>query len=182
QVDDNQQDNEETDKTDDEIKHETYSPKKTQTISQSDSEILFKMALDGLNASNYKLVVGQTTIEDYFEDLALEKYKLMTNYQYNYEKIKNHLITSLIGQARSKNKKAEFYGAKQRIDEDVEQFGHRILSFVREFNQHDKTEVEKHLTEVFVDGVELNIQNQIINDTYLRFQAVWAKARKIEKY
>ncbi|CAF1067114.1 unnamed protein product [Brachionus calyciflorus] len=105
----------------------------------------------------------------------------MTNCQYNYEKIKNHLITSLIGPARSKNKKAEFYGAKQRIDEDVEQFGHRILSYVREFNQHDKTEVEKHLTEVFVDGVELNIQTQIINDTYLPFQAVWAKARKIEK-
>ncbi|CAF0985193.1 unnamed protein product [Brachionus calyciflorus] len=62
----------------------------------------------------------------------------------------------------------------------IEQFGHRLLSYLREFNQHDKT-VEKHLTEVFVDGVELNIQTQIINDKYLPFQAVWAKARKIEK-
>ncbi|CAF1067095.1 unnamed protein product [Brachionus calyciflorus] len=44
-VDDTKQENEETDKTDDEIKHETYSPKKTQTISQSESEILSKMAL-----------------------------------------------------------------------------------------------------------------------------------------
>ncbi|CAF0954582.1 unnamed protein product [Brachionus calyciflorus] len=45
QENDNAQDNEETNKTDEDIKQESNSPNKTQTIGQNESEILFKKAL-----------------------------------------------------------------------------------------------------------------------------------------
>ena len=114
------------------------------------------------------------------EGLALEKFKLMTDSK-EYKTIKDHLIKNLSSSYRPKNVKIEFYSARQRPDEDVEQFGHRLLSYMRELNEEDKKEVEKHLTEVFIDGTELEVQKQIVTEKSKKFELVWKKAKQIEK-
>ncbi|RNA41993.1 hypothetical protein BpHYR1_051839 [Brachionus plicatilis] len=91
----------------------------------------------GLNDLSYKLYDGK------IRNVITKK---------DYRSIKYHLIKNLSASYRPKNVKIEFYSAKQRPDEDVEQFGHRLLNYMRELSEEDKKEVEKHLTEVFIDG------------------------------
>ncbi|CAF0824453.1 unnamed protein product [Brachionus calyciflorus] len=80
-----------------------------------------------------------------------------------------------------KNRKAEFFRDKQRVDESVEQFGERLLNYLKDLCIQDKKELEKHLTEVFIDGVSKSIKILIISDSSLNFKEVWEKAKKIEK-
>ncbi|RNA30813.1 hypothetical protein BpHYR1_015560 [Brachionus plicatilis] len=86
--------------------------------------------------------------------------------------IKDHLIKNLSASYRPKNEKIESYIAKQRLDEDVRQFGHRLLSYMRGLSEEDKKEVEKHLTEAFIDGTEMEVKNQIVTEKSKKFELV----------
>ncbi|CAF1084671.1 unnamed protein product, partial [Brachionus calyciflorus] len=119
-------------------------------------------------------------VVSFFEDMAFEKFKIMADEKSDYVKIKQHMIKHLT-HVNVKNKKIEFYSAKQRIDENVEQFGHRLLNYLKDLGKNDKTELEKHLTEIFIDGVSKSTRRLIINDSSLNFKEIWEKAKKIEK-
>ena len=118
-------------------------------------------------------------VVSFFEEMAFEKYKMLTSNKHDYAEIKKHMIKNL-AKIKLKNKKAEFYSAKQRPDESVDQFGHRLLNYLTDLSETDKAELKKHLTEIFVDGVDGALQLHIINDSKLDFQEVWKKAKKLE--
>ncbi|RNA05712.1 hypothetical protein BpHYR1_018585, partial [Brachionus plicatilis] len=117
-------------------------PKKS--TKELDAETLYKYAILNRSIRIETLRNGTQNVRDWFErfelqtsrwedeerhhevvgileGLALEKLKLMTNRK-DYRSIKDHLINNLSASYRPKNVKIEFYSAKQRPDEDIEQF------------------------------------------------------------
>lgn len=117
----------------------------------------------------------------YFEDIALQKYKLMSENKYDYNSIKSYMIRKFQSEDYAYSLKSDFYSAKQKQDEDVEKFGHRLLKYINESPENQKESMRSDLASVFRKGCELSIQKQLCSNRNASFRDLWAVAKNIEK-
>jgi uncharacterized protein YegP (UPF0339 family) len=122
-------------------------------------------------------------VASYFEDIALQKYKLMRKEESeNYEKIREFMIQRLRPANHQFVVKSEFYSARQKAEESIERFGTRLLEYVKESGPEDRCVLSGDLSKVFRNGCRASIRQFLtVVGHELPFEMLWAKAREIEK-
>jgi hypothetical protein len=134
-----------------------------------------------IHTRGWKDEIRGLEVAKYFEGIALQKYELMAEDEVEYESIKKHMIEHLQSSDHSSDILTEFFNAKQRPDENVDQYGHRLLDYVKEAPIEDRQMMEQKLAVVFKKGCTLEIQKLIMASTRETFKDLWEDARKIEK-
>ena len=91
------------------------------------------------------------------------------------------MIDNLRPSSFSFNIKAEFYSARQRPDEDIDKFGHRLLRYINEVTPSEKALLEYDLIEVFRNGCVAEIRKFLTQSNTESFHEIWTIAQRIEK-
>lgn len=136
----------------------------------------------------FELLTTRWTEEDrgyevvsYFEEIALQKYQLLRSDEFNYQEIKKHMIKELRPKFSIRSLFSEFFSAKQRPDEKVDNFAHRLLTYIKDADNEQKIIFDKELGNVFVNGCDKKIQNFLLSEKTKDFNILWNLAKKIEK-
>ena len=95
----------------------------------------------------------------YFEDLALQKYKLIpASDAEDYSRIKTFMTEQLKPANYKCSIKTLFSGAKQGPEESVEAFGTRLLQYIKEADKTNKQDLTNDLVFVFKDRCQPRIK------------------------
>ena len=134
-----------------------------------------------IHTRGWKDEIRGLEVAKYFEGIALQKYELMTENEVEYGYVKKHMIDQLQSSDFSSDILTEFFNAKQRPDENIDQYGHRLLEYVKDAPIEDREIMEHKLAAVFKKGCTLEVQKLITTSTRTSFNDLWEDARKIEK-
>lgn len=119
----------------------------------------------------------------YFEDIALSKYQLINPQdRFNYQVIKKHMIEVFLPKDREISSRLDFYKATQRIDESVDQFGHRLLRLVEQTNKDMKEIYRADLPSIFKNGCNDEIRRGLIGQDTKNFDRLWEMAKELEQF
>ncbi|CAF0859482.1 unnamed protein product [Brachionus calyciflorus] len=120
-------------------------------------------------------------VVSYFEEVAFQKYQLLNENKFNYEVIKKHMIKEMRPHYSSCNLIADFFSAKQKPEEDIDNFAHRLLNYIKDSSNDQKKLMEKELVSIFKRGCNKIIANFLASDRFGDFYSLWSLARTIEK-
>jgi hypothetical protein len=117
----------------------------------------------------------------YLEEIALTKYQLLKTDKFDYEKIKDHLIKELRPKFSTRSLMADFFCAKQKSEESIDTYAHRLLGYIKQAKTDQKNLFENELGDVFRNGCDKRIKNFLLSENSSDFNTLWVLAKQLEK-
>ena len=117
----------------------------------------------------------------FFEELALQKFKLMNDIdKAYYTRIKEHIVASFIPLNHAKKCFTEFFNMRQRPSESVDDFATRLLNKIEEIDISERMTARRKINEVFMNGLSVKMQEKLCYYENEDFDFLVAKAQRFE--
>lgn len=156
-------------------------PPRIETLRSTSQNVTTWFRKFDLLTQKYEASEKAIEVVSYFEETAFEKFELLSSRKHNdYDEIKKHMMKHMKLETSLGSLKANFYSAKQRADETIEKFGHRLLTLVKEFPEDQRDTITNDLTVVFREGCDADIRKNLVTMTDANFSKLWKAAKDIE--